>query len=301
MCNSTCISIITTYTYKYTPFYLDTSNLSLMSWCQLPNRNFNPLPLALAQGNLLRWWSAHAKLPRPIPLKANQLRNCCFRNLAICLQLSLVVNIPHVWDQTEFGIFCCFFKDDCCFLLFQLTFCFPFHLSFVPWIPVFVDVFLRAISLPFLACFLDYQHWCLILQDFFLFCKDLCPLYGFDPILIGFLHWSLVYATYIYYEPPSISASHDLLHPFILPWLVWFSIINFLVLYTICSTQSLPHLAAGFCFHFFSCHCSGVAVLECTMIIWSWREVGGGHTASPTRGTTTAPLPFASLGSASWW
>lgn len=93
-----------------------------MSWCQLPNRNFNPLPLVLAQGNLLRWWSAHAKLPRPIPLKANQLRNCCFRNLAICLQLSLVVNIPHVWDQTEFGIFCWFLKDDCCFLLFYWRF-----------------------------------------------------------------------------------------------------------------------------------------------------------------------------------
>lgn len=152
------------------------------------------------------------------------------------------------------------FKGWLLLFTFLLTFCFPFHLSFVPWIPVFVDVFLRAISLPFLACFLDYQHWCLILQDFFLFCKDLCPLYGFDPILIGFLHWSLVYVTYIYYEPPSISASHDLLHPFILPWLIWLSIINFLVY--ICTTQSLPHLAAGFCFHFFSCHCSGVAVLE---------------------------------------
>ena len=150
------------------------------------------------------------------------------------------------------------FKGWLLLFTFLLTFCFPFHLSFVPWIPVFVDVFLRAISLPFLACFLDYQHWCLILQDFFLFCKDLCPLYGFDPILIGFLHWSLVYATYIWLW----TSFH-----FCVSWfaasvhspMAYLIFHNFLVY--ICTTQSLPHPAAGFCFHFFSCHCSGVAVL----------------------------------------
>lgn len=179
------------------------------------------------------------------------------------------------------------FKGWLLLFTFWLTFCFPFHLFFVPWIPVFVDVFCGLFLFRFLHIFLIISIGAWFCRISFLFCKDLCPLYGFDPILIGFLHWSLVYATYIYYEPPSVSAFHDLLHSFIFPWHIWFSIINFLVY--ICTTQSLPHPAAGFCFHFFSCHCSGVVVLG--MHYDNLKLEGGWGRARPPPPEAQPPLP----------
>ena len=150
------------------------------------------------------------------------------------------------------------FKGWLLLFTFLLTFCFPFHLSFVPWIPVFVDGFLRAISLPFLACFLDYQHWCLILQDFVFVLQRSLPSLRlrsyFDrlsSLITGVCDVHILWTSFHFCVSWFAASVH-----FPMAYLIFYN----LFVYT-CTTQSLPHLAAGFCFHFFSCHCSGVAVL----------------------------------------
>ena len=110
-----------------------------------------------------------------------------------------------------------------------------------------------------------------------------------------------MYAAYILlvYQPPSISAFHDFAASIHSPMAYLIFVYN---LVYICTTQSLHlhHLVAGFCFHLFSCHCSGVPVLgmhfDNLKLEGAW---GREHTASPTRGTTITPLSFSSCGSAS--
>ncbi len=274
-------------------FRYSTSNLSLMSWCQLPNRSFNFASGACA-GKSSSLMVSTRKAASTYTTEGQPTEKLLLLKSGNCLQLSLVVNIPHVWDQTIFGIVCCFLKDVYLWC-FKYFLCWPFvsffHLSFVPWIPVLL-LFLQAISVPFLACFLDSQHWCLIFAGLlFVFAKifalSAASILFWSAFFID--HWCMRRTYYI--NLLLFLLFMILLHPFILPWLIWF-------LYII----HLHHLVAGFCFHFFSCHCSGVAMLgmhfDNLKLEGAW---GRGHTASPTRGTTITPLSFAFFGSASWW
>ena len=147
MLNSTSIH---TLLFRYS-----TSNLSLMSWCQLPNRNFNFASGACA-GKSSSLMVSTRKAASTYTTEGQPTEKLLLLKSGNCLQLSLVVNIPHVWDQTKFGICCCFLKDVyfLCFTFF-VGLLFPFPSFFCSLDSCFVAFFLRAISGPFVACFLD--------------------------------------------------------------------------------------------------------------------------------------------------